>query len=47
MMHLTREFRSLVGGGHPNGNRGVGKRYKMWNSQRVDGRGRGKISNEN
>jgi hypothetical protein len=26
---------------HPHGDRGVGRRYGMWNSQRVDGRGGG------
>jgi hypothetical protein len=25
--------------GHPHGDRGVGRRYGMWNSQRVDGGG--------
>jgi hypothetical protein len=39
-MYLTlkRLFRGLVGwgGGHPHGDRAVGRRYEMWNSQRMD-----------
>ena len=27
------------GGGHPRGDRGLGRRYGMWNSRRVDGEG--------
>jgi hypothetical protein len=36
-----REFRDLVGWGwgHPCGDRGVGRRYGMWKSQRVNQEG--------
>jgi hypothetical protein len=30
------EFKGLVGWGHPHGDRGVGRKYGMWNSRRVD-----------
>ena len=41
VMHLTsrrpREFGGQVGGwGYPHGDRWVGRRYGMWNSQSVD-----------
>jgi hypothetical protein len=45
MMHLTLkrletsgslEVRWGVGWRHPHGNRWVGRRYRMWNSRRVD-----------
>ena len=45
MIHLTLkrledpEVRWGGGWGHPHGDRGVGRRYGMWNSQRVDGGG--------
>jgi hypothetical protein len=47
MMHLTLnrleapgslEVRWSGAWGHPCGDRGVGRRYGMWNSQRVDGK---------
>jgi hypothetical protein len=48
MMHLTLkrleapgsfEVRWGEGWGHPHGDMGVGRRYRVWNSQRVDGEG--------
>jgi hypothetical protein len=40
MMHLTLKRLEEVmwggGGGHPCGDREVGRRYRMWSSRRVD-----------
>ena len=54
MMHLTLKRLEAPGSlevrwgegrvwGHPHGDKGVGRRYGMWNSRKVDQGGRNKI----